>query len=749
MRAYENLTDHDFELLIAGLLRAETGDRYEAFARGPDKGVDLRHIPGPGAPPYVVQCKHYPRSSFSTLRSAVRKEAQRLTDLGAQFRSYTFVTSMPLTGDRKDKLLEDLAPWVKSAEHLLGQEDVELLLDRHHAIERAHVKLWLHSGAQLHALLNSPAFARGKLLLEQVERVLPRYVQGKAFGEALRLLDKSNVCLIAGPPGIGKTTLAQMLLAEKALQHGFEVIDVSFDIEEAYSAHDPDVPQLFYYDDFLGRTLLSEGLRKNEDQRLISFINRVQSSPKTRFVLTTREYILQQARQLSQVLGRASIGDDRFLLTLDRYSRLDRARILYSHIYWSDEVEPAAVNNLLTDKAYTKIIDHPNYNPRLIEWITGLGGRRLGADENSDFVAFAVSVLDHPEEVWLHAFDSELNDHERALLIAMASMPLQVATVDIETAFDALCAVLNLDVGRQAFKRALAVLDDTFLRSSRSEGREFLTFSNPSVVDFLRGYLRDARHERRAAMSGAVFFEQVAWLIDELADEMPDERALIIEAIERTFASPNVSWHAVHIDDDPKPTLQRTTGDLAQRLAAVLDAREELSISDDVVDRLTMSVRAGWEAGRGDKRWALELVKGTSDPDTIEAAKKLLTSQLYWAQAWDQLAEFRKMHPEAFTADEWNGFVDHMQRFVTEQLDPADSFISTRDDLGELERVAGTWGVAMDPDAYEAFDEHVWELERQREQDMDPDDDDEDRYSYGRDDRAEGAIAALFERLAE
>ena len=40
---------------------------------------------------------------------------------------------------------------------------------------------------------------------------------------------------------------------------------------------------------------------------------------------------------------------------------------------------------LLKGCAYEQIIDHPAYNPRQIEWITGLSGHRLTAADNSDY----------------------------------------------------------------------------------------------------------------------------------------------------------------------------------------------------------------------------------------------------------------------------------------------------------------------------------------------------------------------------
>jgi MinD superfamily P-loop ATPase len=72
------------------------------------------------------------------------------------------------------------------------------------------------------------------------------------------MLRKEGVCVIAGVPGIGKTTLAKMLLAD-AVHDGYEAIQVSADVEEAWNVYAPGCKQAFYYDDFLGRTALVEG----------------------------------------------------------------------------------------------------------------------------------------------------------------------------------------------------------------------------------------------------------------------------------------------------------------------------------------------------------------------------------------------------------------------------------------------------------------------------------------------------------
>ena len=65
----------------------------------------------------------------------------------------------------------------------------------------------------------------------------------------------------------------------------------------------------------------------------------------------------------------------------------------------------------MKDDNYRQIINHRNYNPRTIEWITGLAGRwdaSMGPDE---YVEFALESLERPERIWKHAFEQEIDDH--------------------------------------------------------------------------------------------------------------------------------------------------------------------------------------------------------------------------------------------------------------------------------------------------------------------------------------------------
>ena len=83
MSELTRLSDYDFELLARDLLSAELGIRLESFARGRDKGIDLRYLAPPSKPIHaavpkvpetVVQCKHYAGTGYSGLKSKLQNK---------------------------------------------------------------------------------------------------------------------------------------------------------------------------------------------------------------------------------------------------------------------------------------------------------------------------------------------------------------------------------------------------------------------------------------------------------------------------------------------------------------------------------------------------------------------------------------------------------------------------------------------------------------------------------------------------
>nr|WP_245162739.1 hypothetical protein [Bradyrhizobium vignae] len=129
--------------------------------------------------------------------------------------------------------------------------------------------------------------------------------------------------------------------------------------------------QVFFFDDFLGKIALDTRSLANKDSELAKFIRRVRKSRNARFILTTRAYILEEARRMSEHLADRGLEITKYLLDVGAYTRRIRARILYNHLVVAKP--PIEYRRALTDVTVLgEIIDHPNYNPRIIEAMTDM-----------------------------------------------------------------------------------------------------------------------------------------------------------------------------------------------------------------------------------------------------------------------------------------------------------------------------------------------------------------------------------------
>lgn len=763
MHSYAGLTDHDFELLVADLLGTDESRSYEVFARGPDLGVDLR-FEDDDCGWHVVQCKHYTHSTMSTLRRDARKEARKLARLTPAPASYRFVTSRRLTPGNKRDLKADLAPFIRRQAHILGEDDLELLLGRHAAVERRHIKLWLPSSAQLQTLMAAATYSRSKAMAEQIRDLLPRWVSSHAFFEARDMLRRGHVCVIAGVPGIGKTTLAKILLAD-AINDGYEPVWVSADIDEANDVWDATERHVFYYDDFLGREALTRRLVKNEEDRLLEFMRRVTASKTKLFVLTTREYILQQAGQLYDQLAVEGIEGRKFLLELDGYTRSDRARIFYNHAFSSGQLSRGARRALLKDRAYEAVIDHPAYNPRQIEWITGLAGHELTEADNADYVGFAVAALDDPIRVWRHGFEHQLDDAQRALLLALASMPNDVEHHDVQRAFEGFCAAAGISTRGRAFETALKVLDDSFVRSDHDRDSIFVTVYNPSVADFLLSYFSTSPTDAILAVRGAAFFEQVEKLgrLARTPELSPALSVEYVDAVERCFDAPSCSWWEVYFGRDAtRPTTTRRRASPEDRVDVIGQMKtwpgpyREEPIHTRIRDLYTTrkkAVRAAWAEGRGEPNDVLRLLRamqrrGEGIQAFAIAAKTVVTSNLHYPQAFGSLLALRDLAPTIFEADEWAGLRRAFFVVADEELTNWHE-MRDADQVDDIERYANRMDVDLDGslvrEARELLEERIAEAEERAEEESDEREvEDEPELED-----ADAEIEAMFIRLAD
>lgn len=481
MYDFRTLSPLDFEELVRDLLQAEFGLLFESFGPGRDLGIDFRFAHARCHA--IVQAKHYPDATSADLLRVARGENEKILKLKPG--RYLLATSAVLTPHSKTKLQEVFTAAPLALADIFGREDLNNLLGRHREIERKHFKLWLTSTAVLERILHSGVYNRTQAEMDIVRKMVPKFVQNESIARAEEILRRHGALIITGEPGVGKSTLARMLLWLHAEQNWkIFVID---DIKEAFDMASEGEKRLIFFDDFLGQVRLSTDLIRGVDQRFPPFLQRVRGNKDIRFILTSRDYILHQAQAQSSRLSSPDVNAIEFTLDVGTYTRAARAQMLFNHLYFSD-ISSQERKALLEDDFFLRIIDHRNFNPRLIDLLTAANYISITASPIRDIVQ---TVLENPQELWKIPYRSHISAEARALMLALFFNQANPAVAALEQSFTRISKVMGMPFGIAdiplKFRSALKEIEGSVLAIQD----RCVRFANPGIRDFLQGAINE------------------------------------------------------------------------------------------------------------------------------------------------------------------------------------------------------------------------------------------------------------------
>jgi len=483
---FSKLNDREFETLAASVIEREVEKKVEIFKSGRDGGVDGRFWIGE-AKEGIIQCKHYLETSYPQLISKLKaEELDKVKKLNPG--RYIFVTSKKLSRINKQEIKDIFQPYIHTEGDVWGIEDLNAFLSKreNQDIVERNYKLWITSTTVLDFLYNNAIKGRSQSTILEIKEKTHKYVLTVNHDKGLKILEENNVVILTGEPGIGKTTLADNL-AVHYMAKGYEFCDIEENISEAESLFRKNEEKniLFYCDDFLGSNMY-DAINNKKDSHIIKFINRIKKDNSKKFILTSRTNILNKAYSLSHIFQNLKIRDNEFLLTIENLSSIDKARILYNHIYHSNLPEKF-IDIIYLDKRYKEIIKHRNFNPRIIEFITD--SSLIGNLKPESYWSYITKSLNKPEIIWADYFQNQTDDCVRALTYLTVFNKGKINEDNLRNSYNVFLSIHTVNLGDNSDKSFEAVRKlatrSLLNRNQIEENKYEYVLFNPSIADFV------------------------------------------------------------------------------------------------------------------------------------------------------------------------------------------------------------------------------------------------------------------------
>lgn len=533
---FSTLNPIDFERLVCDLLNSKENDKeikFRSFKEGKDKGIDLLYSTLEKDYHTVVQVKHYHKSSFSTLKRDLIKEADKVRLLNPT--NYIFVTSLSLSVNNIEEIKKIFSPFIKTHNDILGRDDINNILGNNKIIEEKHFKLWFSSTTSINKLLQYKFFGRNNEFTEnEIKKKLRLFVNTIELNIANEILNINKFLIITGEPGVGKTTLSEILIY-KFLSRDYGLTIIYDDIKEieATLAND-DSKQIFYFDDFLGHTQAEIAKSKAAETSLLKIISRIEKLENKFLILNTRKFILTSFLEESERFRNFNPLKSESKIELKSYSYGAKRRMFDNHLSEST----LTVEKIEVLRRFSHFIcSHRNFTPRHLEFYTSF--QYMDNLSNENLKDFVFENLEYPNKIWEHAYNYQISDYERFLLNTLFSLKdnnnIEVIELAYNSRLDFESKKYNYIKPMNSFNSCLKRLNDGFIVNLRYKNNIRIEFINPSLEDFLSYLIKNNNDELERILLSSINISQWYVFFSPYVDKNVFLSNKIIEFLSNSF----------------------------------------------------------------------------------------------------------------------------------------------------------------------------------------------------------------------
>lgn len=516
---YKKISDHEFEALAADVVGAIRETRLSYYASGPDGGIDAsntRAYRTQGDKVIIVQAKRYTKGQGSIIVSDAKRLVKQLSRRTEKPDALFLVTSLEISKDKQDEAQRVLEEFCEDSVVMQGTEVTSFLADESNRnILRKYVGLWMPEAATLQEMLAQGCEVDGQALLDEIDSRRQYYQATSAFGDALEICEKRGICLIVGPPGIGKTCLSHLLVAHfvgEGYRLRYTTTNDVASIKSAISL-DPGVREVCLLDDFLGQRYYE--MRASQPVEVAALARHVgkchREGQYTKIViLNSRISIINEAQRrnpdFERWLGEYGL-DSELVLDAEKLTRRDKTQLLIAGMDYA-RVSADHVSSVLQGQSYRKILDNDRFNPRVVERICAIASR--GDISSARFVDSLYGALQKPVMVWRDEYENRLKPEDRTVLNTLFSLSDgEVDATVLKHCYEERVSNLSaIDPTASSFEACVDRLNKSMLSIGAGPDR-VISVLNPSVNDYLEKSLSENRNEALNLIHSAVYADQV------------------------------------------------------------------------------------------------------------------------------------------------------------------------------------------------------------------------------------------------
>jgi len=470
---------HNFQQLALAVAREIWGQTVESFLDTNDAGRDGAFSgswTSEGGDSlsgrFVVQCKHTEKRDYNLKPSDLSDELPKAARLVKDGRCdcYILLTNAGISGSLAATLEDNFravgvkqfrcfgSTWLN--DQIQQSKRLRMLVPRVYGL------------GDLTQILDERAYAQAEALLSTMRDDLSKIVMTHSYERSAKALDEHGFVLLVGEPAAGKTTIASLLAVSALDQWGASPLklDTPDRVIDHWNPNEPS--QFFWIDDAFGVTQYEASLARGWNH----IFNQVRAmiNKGARVVMTSRDYIYNQARHDLKTSAFPLLNESQVVVDVHNLSMEERRQILYNHLKMG--TQPKAFRQNI--KPYLEqIAAHQRFIPEV--------ARRLSDPFfTQDLRLLEENILDFVErqEAFLQDVLQGLDTDSRAAL-ALVFMRNDRLPSPIELQESEREALERLGSTLGACRAALQALNGSLIRHITDENEALWQFKHPTVGD--------------------------------------------------------------------------------------------------------------------------------------------------------------------------------------------------------------------------------------------------------------------------